>query len=157
MKRIVFLLSFILITLKIHAQESKINWISFEQLEDSLQIKPKKVFISFYADWCTYCKKMDATAFKDKEVIRILNTNYYAIKLNAETKDTIVFEGKEYINKNVGKSRKPTHQIPLLLASRINRPFSLPANIVLDESFKIKGRYFEYLSPKKLISILNKD
>ena len=91
---------------------------------------------------------MDATAFKDIEIIRILNNNYYAIKLNAETKDTIVFEGKEYINKNIGKSRKPTNQIPLLLASRINMPFSLPASIVLDESFKIKGRYFEYLSPK---------
>ena len=32
---------------------------------------------------------MDATGFKDIEIIRILNNNYYAIKLNAETKITL--------------------------------------------------------------------
>ncbi|MEM8928298.1 MAG: thioredoxin domain-containing protein, partial [Bacteroidota bacterium] len=49
-------------------QENTVNWIGFEQLEDSLNIKPKKVFINFYADWCAYCKKMDKAAFKDPKV-----------------------------------------------------------------------------------------
>ena len=115
----------------------------------------KTVFlIFFFADWCTYCKKMDRAAFKNKDVIRILNDNYYAVKLNAETKDTIVFESVKYINKNIDKSRKPIHQIPLLLATRRGKPFSLPANLILDKSFKIKERYFEYLSPKKMVEIL---
>lgn len=138
----------------IYSQEQKINWLSFEQLEDSLRVNPKKIFISFHADWCVYCKKMEKTAFKNKTVISILNKKYYAVKMNAESKDTIVFDGVSYINKNLGKSRRPTHQIPLLLASRKNKPFSLPVHLVLDKNFKPISRYYEYLSPKKIIEIL---
>ena len=139
---------------KVNAQNKTINWISFQQLEDSLNIKPKKVFISFYADWCAYCKKMDKVAFQNAAVINILNTNYYAIKMDAESKNVIVFDGRKYTNQQISKSRKPTHDIPLLLASRKGKPFSLPANLVLDENFIIKERSFEYLSPKALLTML---
>ncbi|WP_350284321.1 thioredoxin family protein [uncultured Croceitalea sp.] len=136
------------------AQERKINWLSFEQLEDSLAVRPKKVFIDFYADWCSYCKKMDGAAFKDEKVIAALNTNFYAVKMNAETKAKISFGGDTFINKEIGKKRNPTHEIALLLASRTNRPFSLPAMVILNERFEVTDRYFEYLSPKKLYKVL---
>lgn len=144
-------------TLSIHsnAQNTKINWISFEQLEDSLKVNPKKVFISFYADWCLYCKKMDKVAFREKDVIRILNTDYYAIKMNAESKDTIIFEGEKYMNKQLGKKRRPTHEISILLASRKNKSFTLPVTLILNENFNVEKRFFEYLSPKQLLSVLN--
>lgn len=150
---LLFILIFLVYS-NVKAQKKEINWITFEQLEDSLKVKSKKVFISFYADWCSYCKKMDEAAYKNNEVISKLNQDFYSIKLNAETKDTIYFEGKGYINNQIGKSRRPTHQIPLLLASRKNKPFSLPATLILNEKFMIEQRFFEYISPKKMISIL---
>lgn len=140
----------ILISVSMEAQKKEIQWISFEQLEDSLNIKTKKVFITFYADWCSYCKKMDKTGFQDEKVIDQLNKNFYAVRMNSESRDTIVFEGKKYFNEQVGKYRNPIHQIPLMLASRKGYPFSLPATLILDEKFKVKKRYFYYLSPKKL-------
>ncbi len=147
---------FLLLTfpIAVSAQDDEIRWLSFEQLEDSLTVKPKKVFIDFYADWCAYCKKMDAVAFKDEKVISQLNNDYYAVKMDAETKDTITFGGDKFFNKQMGKSRTPTHEIALLLASRENQPFSLPAMVVLNERFEITARYFEYASPKKLREIL---
>lgn len=138
----------------LHAQKEQINWLSFEQLDDSLAVKPKKVLISFYADWCTYCKKMDQAAYQDPKVIAILNSEYYAVKMNAESKDTIVFEGKKFYNDQLGKYRNPIHQIPLLLASRKGYPFSTPATIILDEEFQVKKRNFQYISPKKMTRIL---
>jgi thioredoxin-related protein len=150
------LLSFILgwILSAVHAQKEQIQWISFEQLEDSLNVKPKKVLISFYADWCSYCKKMDKVAFQDEKVISILNNQFYAVKMNAESRDTIVFEGKKFWNEEIGKQRNPIHQIPLLLASRKSYPFSLPATIVLDKQFQIIRREFQYISARKMIRIL---
>lgn len=136
------------------AQTDSIHWLTFEQLEDSLALKPKKVFISFYADWCVYCKKMDAAAFKNQEVIFKLNTDYYAVKMNAETQDTIRFDGSAFTNRSVGKKRNPTHDIALLLASREQRPFSLPAMVILNERFQVTDRYFSYLSPKALNKVL---
>ena len=135
---------------KVNAQEKHINWISFEQLEDSLSVKPKKVFINFHADWCAYCKKMDKAAFRDSRVISELEKNYYAVKMNVESKDTIVFGGDTFVNKQLGQHRSPTHEIPLILASRENRPFSLPALVVLNQRFEVTQRHFEYLSPKQL-------
>ena len=97
---------------------------------------------------------MDKVAFKNKEVIAILNSEYYAVKMNAETEEVIEFDGRRYINNNIGKSRNPTHQIPLLLASRKGKPFSLPVTVILDKNFKVTKRYFEYLSAKKTLKIL---
>lgn len=136
------------------AQDITINWLSFEQLEDALAVKPKKVFVDFYAEWCAYCKKMDEAAYKDSQIIKILNTEYYAVKMNAETTDTITFDGQIFENKQLGKTRNPVHEIPLLLASRDGFPFSLPATVVLDASFQVTNRYFEYLSPKRMTTIL---
>jgi thiol-disulfide isomerase/thioredoxin len=138
----------------VFAQTSQIKWMGFEQLEDSLKAKPKKVFIDFYADWCNYCKKMYRSVFQDPEVISALNSNYYAVKMNAESRDTIVFGGKTFVNKQVSFTRNPTHQIPLLLGSREGMPFSLPLIIILNEKFEVEERYFEYISPQEMKSIL---
>lgn len=152
---LVFFLILMCSSIKINAQKATVNWITFEQLEDSLNIKPKKVFINFYADWCSYCKKMDQSTFTNQEVIALLNIKYYAVKMDAETKNNIVFDGKIYVNKEIGKSRKPIHQIALLLASRKNKAFSLPATIILNKDFKLEKRFFEYLSPKRMLEIIN--
>lgn len=137
-----------------HSQRATINWLDFEQLEDSLAIRPKKVFIDFYADWCAYCKKMDRAAFRDEGVVAQLNNNYYAVKMNVESKDTIAFGGDTFYNRELGKKRNPTHEIPLLLASREGSPFSLPAIVILNEEFQMSERYFEYIPPKAMLEIL---
>lgn len=136
-------------------KKEKINWINFNQLSDSLTVKPKKVFVSFYADWCTFCKEMEESTFLNKNVIETLNNDYYAVKMNIETRDTIVFGGQTFVNKRY-KKVNPIHEIALLMGSRKNKPFSLPAFILLDEKFIAKSRYFPFLDSNTLISILSK-
>ncbi|MBT8319171.1 MAG: thioredoxin family protein, partial [Gramella sp.] len=99
------------------------NWISFEQLYDSIQKHPKKVFIDFYADWCVPCKRMDKEVFTHPQVKAMLNNDYYAVKMNVESPDTIRFGEQTFINERLNR-RNPVHQIVLLMARRKNRPFS---------------------------------
>lgn len=132
-----------------------VHWLSFEQLEDSLAIKPKKVFIDFYTDWCTYCRKMDKEVFTKSDVIDVLNKEYYAVRFNAETDSTIIFSGQQLINDQVGKSRTPIHQIAQLLAYR-QGSFVAPTFVFLDETFAVKSRHFTYLSSRKLLKVLAK-
>ncbi|QDH80998.1 DUF255 domain-containing protein [Echinicola soli] len=133
--------------------QEKINWLTFEQLEDSLQKKPKKVFVDFYTDWCTYCKKMDKKVFTHPEVISVINSAYYAVKMDAESRDTIRFDGHLLVNHQATDKRPGIHDMALLLGSR-NGEFIPPSLILLDEQFKVIDRKFEYLYSERLLKWL---
>jgi len=136
------------------AQETaSVRWLSFEQLEDSLVANPKKVFIDFYTEWCTYCRKMDKVVFTKAEVIKLLNEEYYAVRFNAETDSVVNFGGRQLTNDQVGQSRRPLHQIAQLLALRQGQ-FAAPTLVILDEAFDVTSRHFEYMDSKRLVKAL---
>ena len=149
MKRILLLI-LILIAHSSVAQNEKINWIGFEELEDSLEIETRPVLVYFYTDWCVYCKKMDRNAFKDPEVVSSLNKNFYPVKMNAESLENIEFDGQIFINEQARSKRNGIHQIPLLLASREKKPISFPVVMILDEYFRIKIKSHDYLTSEKM-------
>jgi len=131
-----------------------VHWRSFTELRDSLSIQPRPVLLYFYADWCLYCKKMDRAAWRDPEVVEALNRGYYPVRMDAESRDTIVFGQQVLVNDQHGRIRRPIHQLPLKLASRDGRPFALPALILLDSALHVEKRIFEYLSPQGMRSFL---
>ncbi|MEM7551609.1 MAG: thioredoxin fold domain-containing protein [Bacteroidota bacterium] len=149
---VILLFTFISLSDKCFAQD-QIKWIGFEQLDDALREKPKKVFVDFYTSWCIYCRKMDKRVFTKPEVIQKLNSEYYAVKMDAETRDIINFDGKEFSNELATKKRKGFHKIAMLLGSRDGQ-FAPPTMLVLNENFEIEGRYFEYLTAEELLKIL---
>src|SRR4051812_3153395 len=76
---------------------AEIHWItSIDELQAKMAQSPKKVYMDVYTDWCGWCKKMDASTFQNPDLIKYMNNNFYAVRLNAERKDTIHFQGKDY-------------------------------------------------------------
>ena len=151
---ILFIVLFLFFSSKTSAQErSEVQWLTFEQLYDSLQQKPKKVFIDFYADWCAPCKRMDKEVFSSEAIQNKLNKEYYAVKFDVESTDTIHFGKQVFINERLNR-RNPVHQIALLMARRKNRPFSLPAMVFLDENFEAEARYFQFINEEQFLKIL---
>ncbi|SDS41684.1 thioredoxin fold domain-containing protein [Gramella sp. MAR_2010_147] len=148
MKKLIIIL-LILGFQSINAQ-NEIKWIGFEELEDSLKSEIKPVVIYFYTDWCVYCKKMDRNAFKDQEIISSINEKYYAVKMNAESTKTINFEGQTFTNEQSKTKRNGIHQIPLMLASRKDKPVSFPVVMVLDTDFRVRKKSHEYLTSEKM-------
>lgn len=134
-------------------EEESVRWLSFEQLEDSLAVNSKKVFIDFYTGWCTYCRKMDKIVFTKPAVIDLLNEQYYAVRFDAESDSVVTFGGQQLVNNQIGKNRAPLHQIAQLLALREGR-FVAPTLVLLDEEFKVLSRHFEYMDSKKLLKVL---
>ncbi len=132
------------------AQKDEIQWMGFEELEDSLKIEAKPVIIYFYTDWCVYCKKMDRNAFKDPEIVANLNNEFYPVKMDAESLEEIKFDGQVFINKQARTKRNGIHEIPILLATRKNKPMSFPVVMVLDENFRVKRMSHQYLTSEKM-------
>lgn len=134
-------------------QKDRIHWLSFEQLSDSLDVRPKPVLISFHTDWCVYCRKMHREVFTAPEIVQLVNANYYAVQFDAESRDTVLFDGQLFVNKEFSRRRDGFHEIARLLGEREGR-ITVPVTIILEENFTIRSRHFEYLSIKNLKTIL---
>lgn len=72
------------------AQNSIVHWLNFDKAISNAQIEPKLIFVDLYADWCVPCRIMEATVYADSSVAKILNNKFYAVKLNADSKDSII-------------------------------------------------------------------
>lgn len=68
-------------------KDAGIQWKSYDEGLKLAKSSNKHVFLYFHADWCTYCKKMEATTFMDKDIRVHLNENFISIQVDTE-KDT---------------------------------------------------------------------
>ncbi|MBL7767089.1 MAG: DUF255 domain-containing protein [Chitinophagaceae bacterium] len=105
MKNILHILFILLICQPLLAQNKQtppvakakgVNWISLEEAQVRMKTEPRKVYIDLYTDWCGWCKVMDKKTFSHAKVIEFMNEHYYCIHLNAESKDTLVFNGEKF-------------------------------------------------------------
>jgi thioredoxin-related protein len=127
----------LILSFAVNAQKKKdekpaeIKWYSFEDAINlnAQQFPKKKILIDVYTDWCGWCKKMDATTFSNPEIVKYINEYYYAVKLNAERKDSIMLDGKLFINPNPTVNRS-THQLAEAL---LNNRMSYPSYVFMDE------------------------
>jgi len=118
---VVIFLMIPLISLPALAQE-KIKWMSFEEAIEHSQKKPKHIFIDVYTDWCGWCKKMDASTFVDPVIVELMNKHFYAVKFDAEQKDTIYFLDNAFVNPNP-EGRRSSHQLAqALLKGKMSYP-----------------------------------
>ena len=85
------------------AAQAQIKWLTWDQAMQAYAREPKKMVIDVYTDWCGWCKRMDQTTFADSGVGRLVNEDFYAVKLNAEHQGPLSFNGKTYQFENDGK------------------------------------------------------
>jgi len=78
------------------AKKEKIRWLSITELHEAYTKTPKPILVDVYTDWCGWCKVMDRETYDKEAVVNYINENYYAVKLNAESKDSLEWAGKKY-------------------------------------------------------------
>jgi thioredoxin-related protein len=127
-KSLLFLLLTIIFTSQVTAngnegqtkEDKKINWLTIEEAQALGKKNPKKLFVDVYTDWCVWCKRMDQATFQDAEVVDYVNKNYYAVKLDAESKKMIKFNDTDLT------------EMELARAMRVS---GYPTIVLLDETF----------------------
>jgi len=149
MKNLITILLTIL-TLGSYAQD--VNWISFEEAVELNKSEKKKILVDVYTNWCGWCKKMEATTYKDPAVVEYINDNYYAVKLNAERTDTVMLGEQMFVNKNPSGRRSP-HD---LAVSLLNGKMTYPSTVLLDENVQLLNPPISgYLTAAKIEPILH--
>lgn len=108
-----------------------INWMTWDMAVKLNKEHPKKIFIDVYTQWCGWCKRMDQTTYLDKDIINYLNANFYSVRLDAETRDTMHFNNHNFVNAN------PTEKgsVNELAYSLLDGKMEYPTTVYMDENF----------------------
>ena len=126
--------------------EAHITWLTWEQAQSAQKKNPKKIFVDIYTDWCGWCKRMDATTFENPAIAKYMSENFYCVKFNAETKETITFKGEPY---------KSDGRYSSLATFLMQNRMSFPTTIYLDETLNLINIVPGYMDPKAAEVVLN--
>ncbi len=133
MKKTLITILFAIMGMSAMAQEA-INWMSIEEAERRCAQEPKMVFIDVYTDWCGWCKRMDRSTFANPVIAKYMNEHFYAVKLDAETSDTITFKGQHYVGYVREDGKNGTHRLARIL---LNGRMSYPSYVIMNEDMRI--------------------
>ncbi len=139
-------------------ENTSINWISIQQLSDMVQRrswkkKKKKVLVDLYTNWCGWCKRMDASTYKDPEIINYINEHYYAVRFDAEMRDSINFGGKMYHYVKPPGARRGTNELAIALGN-VNGRMGYPTTVFMDEDMQLLQALPGFKDSKSMLPIL---
>ncbi len=117
------------------------------------QVKqPRPVVVFVHTNWCKYCKMMDKNTFTDSRVIQMLNTSFYFVKFDAESKEEVVINGKSFQYKRSGH-RSGMHEFAELIAKK-NNTIAFPTTVLLNKSLHIDLQVNSFIPAVSLNSLL---
>jgi len=126
---------------------NEISWVTLDQAQELMKKEPRKVYIDVYTSWCGWCKVMDKKTFTNKGVIKYMNTNFYAVKLDAEQKDSIHFMGNTY-------GFTPENRANDFAVTLLRGQMSYPTTVIMEENFQNPQIIPGYQEVKNMEAIL---
>ena len=116
------------------AKPLTIDWLSYNEGLARAERENKYVLIDFYTDWCGYCKKMDKETYSKEEVKRILNENFVTVKVNGESNNKVIEDGKEITEKELTMRYQVSgYPTTWFLESNHNKIAPLPGYVPADQ------------------------
>ena len=70
-------------------ESGSLKWHAFEEGVALGKSQGKKIFVYFWAEWCTYCHTMEKETFQNPNVVKALKKEFIAIKVNTDRERTL--------------------------------------------------------------------
>jgi len=123
--------------------KEKINWITVSELNELYSKNPKPILVDVYTSWCGWCREMDRTTYKNAKVVKYINEHYYAVRLDAESTDSLFFNNKKY---GYNSRYKSNELAEFLLFGRMEFPTTVFLPSIDARPAPLSG----YLKPKEI-------
>lgn len=128
---------------------TEIKWYTLQEAITLNKTNKRKFAIDIYTDWCHWCKVMDKETFTDPSVIKYINEHFYAIKFDAESKENISFQGKDF--KFVNAGRRGINTLAYFL---LDGRAAYPTIVYLDENLNKIKKSPGFKKPNQMIEEL---
>jgi thioredoxin-related protein len=130
-------------------EEGLVKWLTFKEAQEKNKEVKKPFIIDLYTDWCGWCKHMMRTTYSNEGLANYINTYFYPVKFDAETKDTIEYNGKIY--KPTSPQPKTAHELTLKF---LGNSLSYPSTMFVTNNFEYNLLTQGYLEDKKIEPLL---
>lgn len=122
------------------------------ELERQQKLEPRPVLLFLTAEWCTYCRRVEQTAFKDKKLIDELNTSFYTVLFDIEHREQISWMSQVYRYKPSGVNTG-VHSLAEHLGT-IDGVLNTPTFIMMDGDLNILYRYGGFMDTEQVYAML---
>ncbi len=157
-KYVSIIIVWVCILMQTQTMFAQLKTYQFEQLDSLQKVEKRNIVVFIHTDWCKYCQAMQNTTFKNDSIIKLLNSKFYFINLNAEFKNNITFDNHIFKYKPTG-SNTGTHELAEQLGTFENK-LSFPTLCILNADHEIVFQYTQYIIAidlKELLTHLNSD
>ncbi len=124
-------------------KKEKVQWITVAELQSAYAKNPKPILVDVYTSWCGWCKVMDRETYAKDNVAAYINEHYYAVKLDAESKEDLEWNGKKYSYDAANRSNE-------LAAYLLYGQMSFPTTVFLPAIDAQPAPLAGYLKPGEL-------
>ncbi|HEX2616396.1 MAG TPA: DUF255 domain-containing protein [Flavobacteriales bacterium] len=134
----------------------KVKWMTLEEAQKAAKADGKPLLIDVYTQWCGPCKMLSANTFMDDQTAEYINTHYHPVKFDAEGKDPVTYNGKEYKNPSwnpQGGVRNSTHELTIAIAAT-ERGIAYPTVVYMNKDGQVLAPVQGYYTPEQLEPIL---
>jgi len=101
------------------SSKDKVRWMTVAEMQAAYSENPKPIVVDVYTSWCGWCKVMDKETYRKEKVADYINEHYYAVKLDAESKESFEWNGRQF---KYNKETKANELAEMLLYGQLSFP-----------------------------------
>lgn len=124
-----------------------VQWMTLQQAEESYKKQQRPILIDLYTDWCGWCKVMDKETYANKQVAAYIMKKFYPVKLNAEQRQAVSFQGRIFRFNNQAR----TNEIALYLTGG---RLSYPTTVIIPTNGNQPQSIPGFLKPREIEPIV---
>lgn len=127
---------------------TSVLWITLPEAERIAPIRDKMVIIDVYTEWSGWTKLMDKNTYSKKRIIRYINENFCAVRLNAESSDPVDFRNLTYRG-------DPEGGFHTLAYSLLEGNMDFPSTVFLNEELEVLAVVPGYMDTNRMEVVLH--